>query len=333
MLYRPKTILVTGAAGFIGANFVRYWLSAYPDSSVIALDALTYAGTLENLKRVETSKNYEFVHLNILETDKLIKLISEKKIDTIVHFAAESHVDRSILAPDLFIQNNVVGTLSLLNAAKSVWLDKGMFNHRFHHISTDEVFGSLAQNTPPVTELAPYFPNSPYSASKAASDHLVRSYFKTYGLNVTTSHCSNNFGPYQHSEKLIPLIVKCCLAWESIPIYGNGLQIRDWMYVTDHCEAIDKILVRGTLGETYNIGANTEKNNLEVVKYICSVMDRLRPVSQPYNTLITHVSDRAGHDLRYGINTDKIEKELDFKCRVSFEEGIDNTVEWYLNNK
>ncbi len=341
-------LLVTGGAGFIGANFVHYWLEKYQDDRVVALDALTYAGNLVSLANAEGNENYRFVHGNILDLDLLDGVLREEKIDTIVHFAAESHVDRSIHGPDAFIETNVTGTHTLLKAAKSVWLDAGSSQHRFHHVSTDEVYGSLESDDPPFTETTPYAPNSPYSASKAASDHLVRAYHHTYGLQVTTSNCSNNYGPYQFPEKLIPLIVINILAGKALPIYGDGLNIRDWLYVEDHCRGIDLVLKRGKVGEVYNIGGNNEWTNMDIVKLVCRLLDDSfandsqlagrfpdSPAVQGKRaeSLLTFVKDRPGHDRRYAIDATKTRNELSYEPKESFETGIRKTISWMLDNE
>lgn len=342
-------LLVTGGAGFIGANFVHYWLENHPDDSVVVLDALTYAGNLASLEPAQNHDQFRFVHGNILDSSLVETLLDEEQFDTIVHFAAESHVDRSIHGPDAFIETNVVGTHSLLKAAKAVWLDQGSgIPHRFHHVSTDEVYGSLEANDPPFTETTPYAPNSPYSASKAASDHLVRSYHHTYGLQVTTSNCSNNYGPYQFPEKLIPLVVLNILGGKSLPIYGDGLNIRDWLYVEDHCRGIDLVLGKGKIGEVYNIGGNNEWTNIDIVKLVCSLVDtafekdsqlvrrfpKAPQCSQlPAESLITYVKDRLGHDRRYAIDPGKCNKELGYQPKESFETGIQKTIDWVLANE
>ncbi|MBU2630370.1 MAG: dTDP-glucose 4,6-dehydratase, partial [Proteobacteria bacterium] len=309
-----KNLLVTGGAGFIGTNFVYYWLNKYPEDRLVVLDALTYAGNKENLSEAQKNPRFKFVHGNILDQPLVESLLVFHKIDTLVHFAAESHVDRSILGPDEFINTNIVGTHSLLKAAKKTWLDKTPQNHRFHHISTDEVYGSLKPDDSPFTETTPYTPNSPYAASKAASDHLVRAYHKTYGLQVTISNCSNNYGPYQFPEKLIPLMITNILTGKQIPVYGDGRQIRDWLYVDDHNLGVDLILGNGTPGETYNIGGNNEWANLDIVNLVCEAMhneflkDTELAKRYPHcpsshgnhpQTLVTHVTDRKGHDRRY----------------------------------
>jgi len=330
-------LLVTGGAGFIGANFVHYWVKNYPEDRMIVLDALTYAGNKANLEQVENQPDFHFVHGDIRDYDLVLKLLKENQIDTIVHFAAESHVDRSIHGPDAFVDTNINGTHTLLKAAKNVWLntpDSSRSQFRFHHISTDEVYGSLKKDDPGFSETTPYAPNSPYAASKAGSDFLVRAYYKTYGLPMTMSNCSNNYGPYQHPEKLIPLLILNCLEGKPLPIYGDGLNIRDWLYVEDHCRGIDLILKKGRIGETYNIGGNCEKTNLQVVETVCALMDDLRPndSNTPHSSLLTYVKDRPGHDRRYAIDAGKIMSELDYRPVESFESGMRKTVTWYLEN-
>lgn len=348
-IHQPKNLLVTGAAGFIGANFVHYWLQSYPDSRVIAYDALTYAGNHANLESVSNNANYRFVHGDILDQALLETLLTEESIDTIVHFAAESHVDRSIHGPDAFLQTNIIGTHSLLKAAKTIWLDSEQTaTHRFHHVSTDEVYGTLKPNDPAFTEKTAYAPNSPYAASKASSDHLVRAYHETYGLNVTTSNCSNNYGPYQFPEKLIPLIIAHILDGKSLPIYGDGLQIRDWLYVDDHNRGIDLVMHQGRTNETYNIGGNNEWTNIDIVRLVCQLVDeKFQSQKEMANrfpnapqvkgeladSLITYVKDRAGHDRRYAIDATKIINELDYQPQETFETGIRKTLEWYLDNE
>ena len=344
-----SNILVTGGAGFIGANFVRYWLSEYAQDRVIVLDALTYAGNRNNLTGCEENKNYRFVHGDILDNELTHDLLTSEHIDTIVHFAAESHVDRSISAPDAFIQTNVLGTHSLLKTAKDVWLNGARKeDHRFHHISTDEVFGSLDADDAPFQEDTPYAPNSPYAASKAGSDHLVRAYHHTYGLKVTTSNCSNNYGPYQFPEKLIPLMIVHALTGQPLPVYGDGSNIRDWLYVEDHCRGIDLVLKKGRIGETYNIGGRNEQSNMILVREICGRLDRefsQKPQlahrfpdcpaakGKPSEDLITQVTDRPGHDWRYAINASKASAELGYKPRENFTSGLDKTISWMLDNE
>jgi dTDP-glucose 4,6-dehydratase len=341
------SLLVTGGAGFIGANFVHYWLNKYPDDQVTVLDSLTYAGNLATLQPLRERKNFRFVQADINHTDTVTSLLKSNAIDTLVHFAAESHVDRSITGPDAFIEANILGTHSLLKAARNAWLAGDGKAHRFHHISTDEVFGSLEPNDPAFSESNPYLPNSPYSASKAASDHLVRSYHHTYGLQVSTSNCSNNYGPFHFPEKLIPLCITNILRGLPLPIYGDGKQIRDWLYVEDHCQGIDLILKEGRVDQCYNIGGNNEWANIDIVKTVCKRVDEAfqatpelaikYPASpcatgNPAESLITYVEDRAGHDRRYAIDATKIETELGYKPVESFESGIQKTVDWYLRN-
>jgi dTDP-glucose 4,6-dehydratase len=326
-----KNVLVTGGAGFIGSNFVRYLLAAAPDVQVVTLDALTYAGSLENLRGLPDESRHTFVHGDICDSSLVERLLREQEIDTLVHFAAESHVDRSILGPAPFIQTNVVGTFTLLEAARVVW--KGNFDgKRFHHVSTDEVFGSLGPDDPPFCETTPYEPRSPYSASKAASDHLARAYFHTYGLPVTITNCSNNYGPYQFPEKLIPLMILNALEDKPLPIYGDGKQIRDWLYVEDHCEAIYRVLESGRPGETYNIGGGNQPSNLDIVRQICTLLDEFQPAGAPHERLITHVPDRPGHDRRYAMDIRKIRRELGWSPRHDLASGLRATVRWYLDH-
>lgn len=335
--YHPQRILVTGGAGFIGTNFVHFWLKRHAVCKIIVLDALTYAGNRENLSDLENDSRFYFVHGDIRDQNLIEQLLFEEQIDTIVHFAAESHVDRSIHGPDAFIDTNINGTHVLLKSARKVWLSPypPSNKHRFHHISTDEVYGSLNTNDPPFKENTPYAPNSPYAASKAAADHLVRAYHRTYGLNITISNCSNNFGPYQYPEKLIPLMLINMQKGKSLPIYGDGLNIRDWLYVEDHCRGIEMILKMGKIGQTYNIGCGCEKTNLEIVNTLCSIMDELRatPPFIPHSSLIKHIQDRPGHDRRYALDTTKLTDELGFFPQESFHSGIRKTVSWYLENK
>ncbi|QKX15832.1 dTDP-glucose 4,6-dehydratase [Microbulbifer sp. YPW1] len=345
-----SNLLVTGGAGFIGANFVHYWMKTYPQDKVVVLDALTYAGNKANLDPVAENPNFVFSHGNICDTALVETLLKEHHIDTLVHFAAESHVDRSITGPDAFIETNIIGTHSLLKAVKKVWLDEGLNkdSHRFHHVSTDEVYGTLGPNDPAFSETTPYAPNSPYSASKAASDHLVRAYHHTYGLNVTTSNCSNNYGPYHFPEKLIPLVITNILHDKPLPIYGDGQQIRDWLYVEDHARGIELVVKSGRLGECYNIGGINEWANIDIVKLICKLMNQAfsqNPLlSQRFplatkaqqgcsEDLITYVTDRAGHDRRYAIDPTKSRIELVYEPNVNFESGIRKTVSWYLENE
>lgn len=335
MTYQPKNLLVTGGAGFIGTNFVHYWLSAYPDTQITVLDALTYAGRYSNLEALEGQKNFRFVKGDILDQDLVETLLRDSKIETMVHFAAESHVDRSIYGPDAFLRTNIDGTHSLLKAAKKVWLDENKgCEHRFHHVSTDEVYGTLSATDPAFTETTPYAPNSPYAASKASSDHIVRAYQHTYGLNTTTSNCSNNYGPYQYPEKLIPLAISNLLRGKPVPVYGDGQQIRDWLYVDDHNRGIDLIIRTGRVGETYNIGGNNEQTNLNLIHTLCALLDQRFPQSPhvPHKELITYVTDRPGHDRRYAIDNRKICNELGYNPAETFQSGLAKTLDWYLAN-
>ncbi len=348
-----KRLLVTGGAGFIGANFVHYWLSKNPSDTVVVLDALTYAGNIANLDSVKNNDNFLFVHGDICNTELVETLLTEHELNTIVHFAAESHVDRSITSPDAFIETNIIGTYSLLKAAKKVWFDEpksrgeDVLPHRFHHVSTDEVYGTLGPNDPAFTEVTAYAPNSPYSASKAASDHLVRAYHHTYGLEVTTSNCSNNYGPYHFPEKLIPLIITNILYDKQLPIYGDGKQIRDWLYVEDHARGIELVLNQGRIGENYNIGGHNEWTNIDIVELVCKLMNQsfkdhselahkypsaISVAKGESEKLITFVTDRLGHDRRYAIDATKTNLELDYIPIESFETGIKKTIEWYLEN-
>lgn len=340
-----RRLLVTGGAGFIGSNFVRHWLRHHPSDRLVTLDALTYAGNRANLATAATHPGFSFVHGDICDIELLTRLLRDELIDTVVHFAAESHVDRSISGPASFIQTNVVGTHTLLEAARQVWLkERTVEQHRFHHVSTDEVYGSLSPKDPPFRETTAYAPNSPYSASKAASDHLVRSYNRTYGLQVTTSNCSNNYGPYHFPEKLIPLIIVNMLHGRPLPIYGDGRNVRDWLHVSDHCHAIDLILENGRVGEVYNIGGRAETENLVLVRSWCNIAERVfesRPeLAQRYPQspgrhfaeLIHFVTDRPGHDRRYAIDCAKIEEQLAFSPRVSLADGLRDTFTWFADN-
>jgi dTDP-glucose 4,6-dehydratase len=328
-------ILVTGGAGFIGANFVLDWLAA-TDEPVVNLDALTYAGNLESLATLKDDPRHVFVHGDICDRALLDRLFAAHRPRAVLHFAAESHVDRSIHGPGAFIKTNVEGTFTLLEAARAHWAalapqDQAAF--RFHHVSTDEVYGSLGKTDPPFTEADTYEPNSPYSASKAASDHLVRAWHHTYGLPVVTTNCSNNYGPFHFPEKLIPLMIVNALAGKPLPVYGDGQQVRDWLYVKDHTSAIREVLARGRVGETYNVGGWNEKPNIEIVHTICALLDELRPdPAGPYGRLITHVTDRPGHDRRYAIDARKLERELGWRPAETFDSGIRKTVRWYLDH-
>jgi dTDP-glucose 4,6-dehydratase len=330
-------ILVTGAAGFIGSNFVLDWL-AQSDESVINLDALTYAGNLENLASLKNDPRHIFVHGDIGNFELVSQLLAKHQPRAVVNFAAESHVDRSIHGPEDFIQTNIVGTFHLLEAVRAYWNgleEDTKTGFRFLHVSTDEVYGSLAKEDPAFSETNRYEPNSPYSASKAASDHLVRAYHHTYGLPVLTTNCSNNYGPYHFPEKLIPLVIHNALGGKPLPIYGDGQQIRDWLYVKDHCSAIRRVLEAGKVGEVYNVGGWNEKANLDVVNTLCAILDELSPRAdgKPYVEQITYVKDRPGHDRRYAIDATKIERELGWKPAETFETGIKKTVQWYLDNQ
>jgi len=328
-------ILVTGGAGFIGANFIHLLLRQ-PDTKVLNLDKLTYAGNLDSLQDIADNPSYRFLQADICDAAQLKQAFAEWQPTAVVHFAAESHVDRSIDGPDAFIKTNITGTFNLLEAARHYWKElppAQKENFRFLHVSTDEVYGSLGA-TGLFTEETPYAPNSPYSASKASSDHLVRAYHHTYGLPVLTTNCSNNYGPYQFPEKLIPLMILNALAGKPLPVYGDGMQVRDWLYVEDHCRAILTLLQKGRTGETYNIGGHNEMPNIRIVQTICGLLDELRPRSEgtPYTGLIRYVTDRPGHDRRYAIDAGKIHRELDWLPQETFETGIRKTVEWYLNN-
>ena len=327
-------LLVTGGAGFIGSNFVHYWLDNHPEDQVIVLDALTYAGNRENLKDVENHPNFHFIQGDVRDRALIATLLRDHQINIIAHFAAESHVDRSILAPDSFIQTNIMGTFTLLEAFRE-YLPQLEARARFLHVSTDEVYGTLAPDDPPFRETTPYAPNSPYSASKAGSDHLVRAYYHTYNLPTLITNCSNNYGPYHYPEKLIPLICINILLGKSLPIYGDGQNVRDWLYVLDHCRALDTVIQKGTPGETYNIGGNNEVKNIDLVKMLCGLMDELAPnlPISPAEKLITFVKDRPGHDRRYAIDASKIKTELGWQPSVTVEEGLRETVNWYLENR
>ena len=332
---KRRSILLTGTAGFIGSNFVPYFLDQYPEYQLVNLDLLTYAGDLENLKECEENKNYKFIKGDICNRELVEFIFTEYDIQGVIHFAAESHVDNSIKNPGVFIETNVNGTFTLLDVAQKYWMNKP-FKYkeeyqgcRFHHISTDEVYGTLNE-TDLFTEETPYAPNSPYSASKASSDMIVRSYQETYGMNTVITNCSNNYGPKQHDEKLIPTIIRKALAGEFIPIYGDGKNIRDWLYVLDHCKGIDLVYHTGKEANVYNIGGRNERTNLQIVDAICTILDEKVPVSKSYKELITFVEDRAGHDRRYAIDATKLENELEWKADENFDSGIVKTIEWYL---
>jgi dTDP-glucose 4,6-dehydratase len=330
-----RNILVTGGAGFIGSNFVRYLLGAEPEVQVLNLDALSYAGSLENVRELPDPGRHTFIHGDIRDRALVERLMREQAVDTLVHFAAETHVDRSILDPEPFIQANVVGTCALLEAARRVWLQDALRppgEVRFHHVSTDEVFGALGPDDPAFSETTPYTPNSPYAASKAASDHFVRAYGHTYGLPVTITNCSNNYGPYMFPEKLIPLMILNALEGRPLPVYGDGMQIRDWLYVEDHCEAIHTVLQAGTPGETYVVGGGNQPPNLQVIRTLCEILDERLPGSPyaPHESLIRFVTDRPGHDRRYAMDISKISRELGWQPRHSLASGLAETVDWYL---
>jgi dTDP-glucose 4,6-dehydratase len=348
MNFEPHNVLITGGAGFIGTNFVRHWLARPGTGCVVVYDALTYAGNIDNLAGLERDARFTFVRGDICD-EAAVKLLLEKfEIDTLLHFAAESHVDRSILGPDDFIRTNVVGTHALLKAAKSVWIDaKRVPAHRFHHVSTDEVYGSLGPDDAPFHESTPYAPNSPYSASKAGSDHLVRAYHETYGLHTTITNCSNNYGPYHFPEKLIPLIILNILSGKPLPVYGDGLQIRDWLHVADHCAAIELAVTRGRAGEVYNVGGNSETANIEIVRTLCALADEMLAADPALRAqfrdapaahgrraaeLITHVRDRPGHDRRYAIDYRKAQRELGYAPARNLADGLRSTLQWYLEH-
>lgn len=330
-----RNILLTGTAGFIGSNFVPYFLHKYPEYTLINLDLLTYAGNLENLKECEGNPRYKFIKGDICNRELVEFIFSEYDIQGVIHFAAESHVDNSIKNPAVFVQTNINGTFTLLDVAYKYWMDKPFTckakyqDARFHHISTDEVYGTLGESGF-FTESTPYAPNSPYSASKASSDMIVRSYQETYGLNSVITNCSNNYGPKQHDEKLIPTIIRKALLKQPIPIYGDGKNIRDWLYVLDHCKGIDLVYHNGKSGQTYNIGGRNERTNLQIVDRICTILDEKMPTTKSYKELITFVEDRSGHDRRYAIDATKIETKLGWSAEENFESGIVKTVEWYL---
>ncbi|WP_370477416.1 dTDP-glucose 4,6-dehydratase [Tamlana flava] len=329
------TILITGGAGFIGSNFIDYFLTNNPMHEIVNLDSLTYAGDPLNLVDANRNPNYTFIHGDICNRSLIEELFNKYDFKGVIHFAAESHVDNSISAPSAFINTNVLGTFNLLDVSKNHWMDapnqikEGYAESRFLHISTDEVYGTLGDEGL-FTEQTPYAPNSPYSASKASSDFIVRSYHHTFGMNVVTTNCSNNYGPKQHDEKLIPTIIRKALNNEQIPIYGDGKNIRDWLYVEDHCKGIDLVFTKGKAGETYNIGGNNERNNLYIANVICEILDELVPKSSSYNQQIAFVKDRPGHDFRYAIDASKIERELGWRAQENFETGIKKTITWYL---
>lgn len=332
----PRRLLITGGAGFIGSNFVHHWCEHYKSDRVVVLDALTYAGNRNTLKELEELDNFRFVHGDICDRALVDTLLEEEAIDTVAHFAAESHVDRSILGPDAFVRTNVVGTFTLLESFRNHWEGRDRkSNYRFLHVSTDEVYGTLGPDDHPFTETTPYAPNSPYSASKAGSDHLARAYYHTYGMPTLITNCSNNYGPYHFPEKLIPLMCINILLGKPLPVYGDGQNIRDWLYVRDHCRALDVVIHKGVPGETYNVGGNNEVKNLDLVHMLCDLMDELAPnlPVKPAKELITFVKDRPGHDRRYAIDATKIKTELGWSPAVTVEEGLRQTIEWYLTHE
>lgn len=332
----PRRLIITGGAGFIGSNFVHHWCEHYPSDRVVVLDALTYAGNRNTLSELEKLENFRFVHGDICDRALIDTLLEEEVIDTMAHFAAESHVDRSILGPDAFVRTNVVGTFTLLDSFRQHWIRQNQpANYRFLHVSTDEVYGSLGPDDHAFTETTPYAPNSPYSASKAGSDHLARAYYHTYGMPTIITNCSNNYGPYHFPEKLIPLMCINILLGKPLPVYGDGQNIRDWLYVRDHCSALDTVIHKGKPGETYNIGGNNEVKNIDLVHMLCDLMDELAPTLpvKPSKQLITFVKDRPGHDRRYAIDATKIKTELGWSPAVTVEEGLRQTIEWYLTHE
>ncbi|MCZ8129020.1 MAG: dTDP-glucose 4,6-dehydratase [Microcystis sp. LE19-114.1B] len=333
---QARSIVVTGGAGFIGSNFVHHWCENYPEDRVIVLDALTYAGNLNNLGTLKDRKNFRFLQGDICDRALVDELFAGENIDTVAHFAAESHVDRSILGPGAFVQTNVVGTFTLLESFRQHWLSNHQpDNYRFLHVSTDEVYGSLGVDDPAFTETTPYAPNSPYSASKAGSDHLARAYFHTYGMPTIITNCSNNYGSYHFPEKLIPLMCINILLGKPLPVYGDGQNVRDWLYVRDHCQALDTVIHKGKAGETYNIGGNNEVKNIDLVRMLCDLMDELAtdlPV-KPARNLITFVRDRPGHDRRYAIDASKIRTELGWQPQETVEGGLRKTIQWYLDHR
>jgi len=333
---QARSIVVTGGAGFIGSNFVHHWCENYPEDRVIVLDALTYAGNLHNLATLKDRKNFRFLQGDICDRALVDELFAGENIDTVAHFAAESHVDRSILGPGAFVQTNVVGTFTLLESFRQHWLSNHQpDNYRFLHVSTDEVYGSLGLDDPAFTETTPYAPNSPYSASKAGSDHLARAYFHTYGMPTIITNCSNNYGSYHFPEKLIPLMCINILLGKPLPVYGDGQNVRDWLYVRDHCQALDTVIHKGKAGETYNIGGNNEVKNIDLVRMLCELMDELAPdlPVKPAQNLITFVKDRPGHDRRYAIDASKIRTELGWQPQETVEGGLRKTIQWYLDHR
>lgn len=333
---QARSIVITGGAGFIGSNFVHHWCENYPEDRVIVLDALTYAGNLNNLATLKDRKNFRFLQGDICDRALVDELFAGENIDTVAHFAAESHVDRSILGPGAFVQTNVVGTFTLLESFRQHWLSNHQPDkYRFLHVSTDEVYGSLGVDDPAFTETTPYAPNSPYSASKAGSDHLARAYFHTYGMPTIITNCSNNYGSYHFPEKLIPLMCINILLGKPLPVYGDGQNVRDWLYVRDHCQALDTVIHKGKTGETYNIGGNNEVKNIDLVRMLCDLMDELAPdlPVKPAQNLITFVKDRPGHDRRYAIDASKIRTELGWQPEETVEGGLRKTIQWYLDHR
>jgi len=333
---QARSIVITGGAGFIGSNFVHHWCENYPEDRVIVLDALTYAGNLNNLATLKDRKNFRFLQGDICDRALVDELFAGENIDTVAHFAAESHVDRSILGPGAFVQTNVVGTFTLLESFRQHWLSNHQpDNYRFLHVSTDEVYGSLGLDDPAFTETTPYAPNSPYSASKAGSDHLARAYFHTYGMPTIITNCSNNYGSYHFPEKLIPLMCINILLGKPLPVYGDGQNVRDWLYVRDHCQALDTVIHKGKAGETYNIGGNNEVKNIDLVRMLCELMNELAPdlPVKPAQNLITFVKDRPGHDRRYAIDASKIRTELGWQPQETVEGGLRKTIQWYLDHR
>lgn len=333
---QARSIVITGGAGFIGSNFVHHWCENYPEDRVIVLDALTYAGNLHNLATLKDRKNFRFLQGDICDRALVDELFASENIDTVAHFAAESHVDRSILGPGAFVQTNVVGTFTLLESFRQHWLSNHQPDkYRFLHVSTDEVYGSLGVDDPAFTETTPYAPNSPYSASKAGSDHLARAYFHTYGMPTIITNCSNNYGSYHFPEKLIPLMCINILLGKPLPVYGDGQNVRDWLYVRDHCQALDTVIHKGKAGETYNIGGNNEVKNIDLVRMLCDLMDELAPdlPVKPAQNLITFVRDRPGHDRRYAIDASKIRTELGWQPQETVEGGLRKTIQWYLDHR